>query len=408
VVWASDPAVRPDTVSGVFDQVELRGVLQVASKNTIDEVRGLSDEEVLGATVDELIEEFLARRDMETPVLDFDSKELSESGSAKSIELHVTFTGSPGLFDYQPNLYTSTWPEGRVIDQEVVVPLGAADAGALARAEQWRARTQQYLDAVAHDLEIWRNEMRDQLRVWITRRRQEAESHQAGLAQLGIPIRRRTDAPRTFTAPAIVRREAPARPSTPASGAGAAEPTLSEAYYDHILYVIRAAGKAMERAPEIYDGWGEEDRRQVLILMLNTHYAGRVMAEAFNGDGKTDILIREEDKNVFIGECKFYGGPETVNATLDQIFGYATWRDVKLAMIFFVDRLSFTQAIERIRATVGASPQWRAWIPVSDEPESEFRAQMAWPGDEQRLVTMHVSAFHTPRSAGDRRSYTGP
>jgi hypothetical protein len=32
--------------------------------------------------------------------------------------------------------------------------------------------------------------------------------------------------------------------------------------------------------------------------MLNTHYERIVVAEAFNGDGKTDILIREEDKTL--------------------------------------------------------------------------------------------------------------
>ena len=41
--------------------------------------------------------------------------------------------------------------------------------------------------------------------------------------------------------------------------------------------------------------------------------------------GKTDILIRVEDRNVFIGECKLYEGPRSVTDTLDQIFGYATW-----------------------------------------------------------------------------------
>ncbi len=252
-----------------------------------------------------------------------------------------------------------------------------------------------------HDVGIWRDQLRNELRGWIARRRSEAETHQLGLAQLDIPIRRRADAPRTFTAPAIVRRETPARGRVLEAGADETELALSDAYYDHIVYVIRAAGKAMERAPETYDGWGEEDRRQMLILMLNTHYAGKVMAEAFNGDGKTDILIREEDKNLFIGECKFYEGPETVNETLDQIFGYATWRDVRLAIIFFVDRVSFTQALERIRATVGASLQFRAWIPVAEETESEFRVQMAWPGDDRRLVTLHVSAFHTPRLGED-------
>jgi hypothetical protein len=33
---------------------------------------------------------------------------------------------------------------------------------------------------------------------------------------------------------------------------------------------------------------------------LNTHYAGRAHAEAFNHGGKTDILIRHEGRNLFI------------------------------------------------------------------------------------------------------------
>jgi hypothetical protein len=391
----------PSTVSVVFDGRELRAVCNVVSQEAIDEVRGLSDVDALGATVDELIEGIMAQHDMETPVLGFDGRYVTEEGSGSSIELHVPFTGTHGLFENQPNFYTSRWPDGSVSGQEIVTPLGAADAGANARAEELRRLTDQYLTAVRHDLEIWRNQLRDQLRSWITRRRQDAESHQAGLAQLGIPIRRRVDAPRTFTAPAIIRRETPARAAAQTTAVADTEPALSDAYYDHILYVIQAAGNAMERAPGTYDGWGEEDRRQVLILMLNTHYAGKVMAEAFNGDGKTDILIREGDKNVFIGECKFYEGPETVNETLKQVFGYVTWRDVKLAMIFFVDRVSFTQAIARIHETVAASPQFRAWTPMPGEQESEFRARMAWPGDKQRLVTMHVSAFHTPRSVKD-------
>lgn len=52
-------------------------------------------------------------------------------------------------------------------------------------------------------------------------------------------------------------------------------------------------------------------------------------------------------------------------------------------------------------ATVGESRQFRAWVPVAEETESEFRAQMAWPGDDRRFVTLHVSAFHTPRSVED-------
>jgi hypothetical protein len=71
---------------------------------------------------------------------------------------------------------------------------------------------------------------------------------------------------------------------------------------------------------------------------------------------------------------------------------------VKLAIIFFVDRLNFTAAIQRIKDTVAESPQFRGWKPVLEERESEFRAEMAWPADDLRLVTLHLSCFLTPRS----------
>jgi hypothetical protein len=217
----------------VFDGPELRVVCEVVSNKAIEEARGLSDLEVLGGTVDELIEKIIAPHDMDTPVLEIDGKCVTEEGSGSSIELHVPFEGARGLFENQPNFYTSVWPDGAVSGQEIVKSLGAADAGANARAEEWRRLTEQHLTAVRHDLEIWRDQLRFQLRGLITRRRLEAESHQAGLAQLGIPIRRRADAPRTFTAPAIIRREAPTRASTHTPSAGDTEPALSDAYYDH-------------------------------------------------------------------------------------------------------------------------------------------------------------------------------
>src|ERR1700738_805507 len=36
-------------------------------------------------------------------------------------------------------------------------------------------------------------------------------------------------------------------------------------------------------------------------------------------DGKTDILIRKDGKNVFIAECKFWKGEKAFLETIDQI-----------------------------------------------------------------------------------------
>jgi hypothetical protein len=374
--------------------------MEVAARNAIGEAYDLQDDRLLSMTVEELVEDIMSRHDMETPVLNLDAREVTDSGSGKGVELHVPFTGTRGLFENQPNFYTSYWPDGKIVGSEVVVGLGQADDGAAARADGWAAQVKEYLTHVRHDLEIWQRETRSALNGVITKRLGEAQRHQEGLRTIGIPIRRRGDAPRTYTEPAIVRRQSTATASAAAVSPSEPEPMLSDEYYEHILFVIRAAGKVMERSPETYEGWGEEDRRQMLLLMLNTHYAGKVYAEAFNSKGKTDILIREEDRNVFIGECKFYGGPESVTKTMNQIFGYATWRDVKLAIVFFVDRESFTTAFERIKTTVGESEPFRFWSRMPSDQETEFRALMAWPGDDRRSVTSCLGVQHAATCAG--------
>jgi hypothetical protein len=54
--------------------------------------------------------------------------------------------------------------------------------------------------------------------------------------------------------------------------------------------------RQMEQSPGTYAAMGEEDRRQTIVATLNTHYEGRAHAEAFNNEGKTDILIRYEGR----------------------------------------------------------------------------------------------------------------
>jgi hypothetical protein len=54
---------------------------------------------------------------------------------------------------------------------------------------------------------------------------------------------------------------------------------------------------------------GEEDLRHVLLTALNTHKGIEGVAEAFNVAGKTDILVRHQNRNLFVAECKLWSGP---------------------------------------------------------------------------------------------------
>jgi hypothetical protein len=47
----------------------------------------------------------------------------------------------------------------------------------------------------------------------------------------------------------------------------------------------------MSRVPRAYVGWGEEDRRQAFLLMLNSHYACQTYAETFIASGRTNPAL---------------------------------------------------------------------------------------------------------------------
>jgi hypothetical protein len=60
--------------------------------------------------------------------------------------------------------------------------------------------------------------------------------------------------------------------------------------------------------PSTYKNKGEEELRDHILLLLEPNFEGSATGETFNKSGKTDILLRYDGKNVFIGECKFWKG----------------------------------------------------------------------------------------------------
>ena len=76
-------------------------------------------------------------------------------------------------------------------------------------------------------------------------------------------------------------------------------------------------------------------------MQLNGQYHGAATGETFNCKGKTDILIRHQDKNIFVAECKFWEGYEALIKTTNQLLSYTTWRDTKTALIIFSRRIGF-------------------------------------------------------------------
>jgi hypothetical protein len=122
----------------------------------------------------------------------------------------------------------------------------------------------------------------------IVQRRQRLLESQKLAAELGIPI------PKLPTA---------------TSGTFKPEPVLEEGEYQHILDIIEGMVRVMERSPRALQNIDKETLRTNFLVQLNGHYEGQATGETFNYQSKTDVLIRSGDRNIFIAECKFWGGP---------------------------------------------------------------------------------------------------
>ena len=164
--------------------------------------------------------------------------------------------------------------------------------------------------------------------------------------------------------------------------------------YEHILSVVSNMVAVMERSPKAFRGMVEEDLRQHFLVQLNGHYEGQATGETFNFEGKTDILIRAERKNVFIAECMFWRGPESLKKKIEQLLGYTSWRDTKVAILIFNREKNFSAVIGKIPEVVESHPNFKRRLPYTSE--TGFRFILHHRDDKNRELILTVFAFEVP------------
>jgi hypothetical protein len=260
---------------------------------------------------------------------------------------------------------------------------------------------EKWLGVVEDHLEYWRDDLRgfdEALRQValdkIEARKRDRERIEAAMQASEIPrassVRRKTYIPQAITRkPGRVRtrrRSGPSEPQIPL------DPALHEDVYEEIISSLRSGCRQMERTPATYRKLDEEERRNVLLTILNDGFLPQ--GEAFNANGKTDLLVPFEDGNLFIGECKKWGGKESFTQAVGQLFTYRTWRDSKLALLIFVSNKDLTRVIAMARSAIETHEEFAGWI---DHPhETELRCRMAWPGDPEKIGTLTVVFAHIP------------
>jgi len=209
----------------------------------------------------------------------------------------------------------------------------------------------QQLDRLRAEVDAYNAALRPTAKSLFDQRRSELRKKADLRSALKVPIRKNA-APATFAVPVKSPKRIVPRPHAP-SGAYVIDPTIDSATYQEILRLIHDFGKQLERLPQTYKGKDEETLRDHFLLLLQPHFGleGSATGETFNASGKTDILIRYQNQNIFVAEFKFWRGPKHHHETIDQLLSYLTWRDSKTAIVYFIDGKEMIAPLKAIEET---------------------------------------------------------
>lgn len=250
-----------------------------------------------------------------------------------------------------------------------------------------------YLGWIRGDVSQYNQEIEGLIDQCISSRREKVLRDRGIVESLGYPLKRSSGVPATYTTPDVKRRVAPRLPSA-STMPYQPEPALDMKEYENILSIMSNMVLVMERSPHAFRGMNEEDLRQHFLVQLNGQYEGQATGETFNYEGKTDILIRVDDRNIFIAECKFWTGPSGLSKALDQLLGYACWRDTKTAILVFNRNKNLSVVLGKIRDVVRDHASFKA--ERGCDSETMFRFVLSHRDDPNRELVLTILVFDVP------------
>ncbi|MCW2651663.1 MAG: hypothetical protein JWR32_2639 [Mycobacterium sp.] len=316
----------------------------------------------------------------------FDGREYKYEGMRVSIR--IQFTGPGEVWHYRPSqsfigaygnvqLHTDHFMfigEARTPTSEQVLAALDQAISELQRSAEW----------INTDLSGWRSGLQTLLETIARERRENLAGMSALDEALGIPIR---SAAAERQIPIQVRPK-PLRPR-PERGAStrapAAQRVLANDVYEDVVRTIEQMTHAMERTPTTAK-LGEEELRNLILIVLNANYEGAARGEVFNGRGKTDILLTWEGDNAFIAECKVWKGAAGVRRAIDQLLEYVTWRDTKAALVLFIKSGKPSEILAKAQAEIESHAAHVQTRPTAADTRRDFALKA--PTDEQRRISL--------------------
>lgn len=313
------------------------------------------------------------------------------------IAFHLPVSGDTSLLAYHPDRWQPYYPEITIDRDEICIERVVFSQ----TPEQIRSELDHEVRALKSNYEFlvqqiaeFNQQLPQTAEQCIRDRKQQLLEQDQVLAAIGVPIKKPDNLPQTYSVPTPQARKSVAPRPVVNDKSFVPDPTLDQQTYQDILQTIHDVGKVMERLPSTYRDKGEEALRDHFLLYLEPRYEGSATGETFNMSGKTDILIRHLNSNIFVAECKFWSGQKAFLETIDQLLGYLTWRDSKAAIIMFVRNREIVPVIQAVKNAVPTHGNYLGFVGEREDSWLSYRFHLN--GDPNREVHLAVLLFHIP------------
>lgn len=393
-----------------YNNGELRNFLEENKEKIKSEINGLDENYILNVNEENLAESLVDNYKVTPISINFDKKSqlppkeinIPVNNFGRKIEIKgavitivIPVEGTIKLLNYLPSMYFSSLPRGKIVQNEIYITYEISNDNVENLKQQLNHDLDligKYAQNINTEIVEYNNSLKNYIENEINIRKSRILSNLNLVNSLNIPIKKREDFEQTYFIPIKKKIEIKLpQKETPYS---IPEPILSEEIYEDILKILKNMSLMIERSPTVFNRMKEEHIRDIFLVFLNGVFEGQAMGEVFNNQGRTDILIRYNGKNVFIAECKFWDGEKVLLNTIDQLLNYTSWRDIKTAILLFYKDKNFTDVLKKINNIMLKHQYCKRAI--DKRGETDFRFIFHQPDDKNREIILTIMLFNIP------------
>jgi len=314
---------------------------------------------------------------------------------------HVPILGNKGLIKYKPSgAYINHFPEVYLDPKEgnlcFEIELINIDANTV------KSRACEILNTIKkqsfhlnNEIKNYNSTLKEYIRNVFISRKKRIFKNKKMLEELEIPVIEEKNISKSFIVPTpdIIKKIKIEEPKV-IDKKYIPEPTISFEIYQHILETFHDLGKLFERYPSTYKEKNEESLRDQILLYISPRFELDTSSETFNKSGRTDILMKYKNSNIFVAECKIWKGEEKYLKGITQLLNYLTWRDSKTALVVFVKNKNFSNVLNKVKLITPKHENYLGFTSEKEESWINYRFHII--GDKGREVKIAVLLFHIP------------